>query len=410
MIWLWLAFIVLILGLLALDLGVVNRKAHVIRTPEALAWTGFWVALALVFNVAVFYLYKHHWMGIGLEIGHELTGRQAALQFLTGYLIEKSLSLDNVFVIALIFAYFQVPLAYQHRVLFWGVLGALVLRGLMIAAGTALIHRFDWVVYVFGAILILTAVKMLVARHDNLKPGRNPLVKLARRLFPMTDGYRGQHFLAEVNGKKAITPLFLVLLVVESSDVLFAVDSIPAIFAITRDPFLVFTSNVFAVLGLRSLYFALAGLMHRFRYLKMGLVFVMAYVGIKMLLSHHYPIPTTVSLAVIAGMLSVAVLASVTGAKLDTAPLESPLPEELVGLAGLTYRAARRVVILVIGSTVMLLGAAMLVLPGPGMLVIALGLGILSIEFAFARRLLKRAKDAATAIRDSVLDQHRPAD
>jgi len=404
MVWVWLAFIVVILGLLALDLGVINRKAHVIRTPEALAWTVFWVVLALTFNVGVYYLYENHWLGIGQEIGHELTGRQAAVQFLTGYVIEKSLSLDNIFVIALIFTYFQVPLIHQHRVLFWGVLGALVMRGVMIAAGVVLIRRFDWIVYVFGALLLLTAVKMLVARHDNLRPGSNPLVKLARRLYPVTAGFRGASFFAELRGKRAITPLFLVLLVVESSDVLFAVDSIPAIFAITHDPFLVFTSNVFAVLGLRSLYFALAGLLDRFRYIKMGLVFILAYVGVKMLLSHHYPIPTGVSLGVIAGMLSVAILASVFGVRRDTAPLESPLPSEVLDMAELTYRVAKRVVILVLGSTVILLGVAMLVLPGPGMLFIAMGLGVLAIEFAFARRLLKKAKDTATAIRDSVLD------
>ncbi len=404
MIWLWAAFIIVILALLALDLGVVNRKAHVIRTPEALAWTAFYVVLALAFNVGVYYLYENHWLGIGQEIGHELTGRQAAVQFLTGYVIEKSLSLDNIFVIALIFTYFQVPLAYQHRILFWGVLGALIMRGAMIAAGAALIRRFDWIVYVFGALLLLTAVKMLVARHDNLRPGANPLVRLARRFYPVTDGFRGAHFFANVGGKRGITPLFLVLLVVESSDVLFAVDSIPAIFAITRDPFLVFTSNVFAVLGLRCLYFALAGLIDRFRYLKMGLVFILAYVGVKMLLSHHHPIPTGVSLVVIAGMLLVAVLASVLGAQRDTARLESPLPSEVVDVAELTYRTARRVVILVVGSTVILVGVAMLALPGPGMLFIILGLGILAVEFAFARRLLKKAKEAAAAIRNSVVD------
>jgi tellurite resistance protein TerC len=402
MIWLWIGFVLLVLALLALDLGVLNRKAHVIRTPEALAWTAFWVALALVFNTAVFYLYEHHLLGIGKEIGHELTGQQAAIQFFTGYVIEKSLSLDNIFVIALIFTYFQVPLAYQHRVLFWGVLGALVMRGVMIAAGTAMIRRFDWIVYVLGGLLILTAVKMLFARHDSLRPHMNPLVKLARRLYPVTDAYHETHFFVRVDGRRAITPLLLVLLVVESSDVLFAIDSIPAIFAITRDPFLVFTSNVFAVLGLRSLYFALAGLLHRFRYVKIGLVVILAYVGVKMLLSHHYPIPTGVSLGVIGSILLISTVASLWGARLDMAPLAPPIPPELLSVAEMTYRTARRIVVLVVGSSLMLLGAAMFLLPGPGTVVVLLGLAILAAEFAFARRWLRKFKEAALAIKDLV--------
>jgi len=311
----WIGFVVFVLLMLALDLGVFNRQAHVVKTREALAWTGVWILVALGFNVAVYYMYRHHWLGMGVRIGHDLTGEQAALQFFTGYVIEKSLSLDNIFVIALIFNYFAVPAIYQHRVLFWGVLGALVMRGMMIAAGAALINRFEWTIYIFGGLLLVTAVKMLVVHHDDVHPERNPLVKLARRIYPVTAAYEGQHFFSHLDGRRAMTPLFLVLLVVESSDVLFAVDSIPAIFAVTRDPFLVFTSNVFAILGLRSLYFALAAVMGRFRYVKSSLVFVLAFVGIKMLLSHHHPIPTAFSLAVIAGILAVGVLASLFGMK-----------------------------------------------------------------------------------------------
>jgi tellurite resistance protein TerC len=281
--------------------------------------------LALVFNAAVYYMYEHHWLGIGLEVGHELTGKQAALQFFTGYVIEKSLSLDNIFVIALIFAYFNVPAVYQHRVLFWGILGALIMRGLMIAAGAALIQRFDWIVYVFGAFLLATAVKMLIVRHENLAPDKNPAVRLARFFYPVSAHFERQRFFTRIGDRRAITPLFLVLLVVESSDVLFAVDSIPAIFAITRDPFLVFTSNVFAILGLRSLYFALAGIMERFRYLRISLVFVLAFVGVKMLLAHHYPIPTWVSLSVICAILLIGIVASLIGSRRETVPLASPL-------------------------------------------------------------------------------------
>lgn len=311
---LWIAFIVFVLMMLAIDLGVFNRTPHVVGAREALTWTAVWIALSLAFNVGVYFMYEHHWLGIGTDIGHPLGGTDAALQFFTGYVIEKSLSLDNVFVIALIFAYFRVPAIYQHRVLFWGVLGALVMRGVMIAAGAALIHRFDWVVYVFGVLLILTAVKMLLIQDDKLDPERNPLVKLARRLYPISADFEGPRFFTTINGKRGITPLFLVLLVVESTDVLFAVDSIPAIFAITRDPFIVFTSNVFAILGLRSLYFALASVMEKFRYVKTSLVFVLAFVGVKMLIHKVFDIPTFFSLAVVLGTLLVGVLASIVAA------------------------------------------------------------------------------------------------
>lgn len=401
-IWIWIGFLAFVAVMLALDLGVFHRKAHVISTTEALAWTVFWVMVALAFNAGVYFIYEHNWLGIG----HRLTGGQAALQFFTGYLIEKSLSLDNIFVIALIFAYFRVPLMYQHRVLFWGVLGAVVMRGIMIATGAALIARFDWIVYVFGALLIGTAVRMLVSRPDNIAPERNLPVRLVRRIYPVAPHYDGQRFFTSVNGERAVTPLFLALLMVETADVLFAIDSIPAIFAITSDPFLVFTSNVFAILGLRSLYFALAAVMERFRFLKVSLVFVLAFVGVKMMLSHHYPIPTAASLAIIAGILAVGVLASVVGAQRDTAPLASPAGEELADLAVLTYKSVKRVVILILGTGVLLVGIAMIVLPGPAILVIPAGLAILATQFAWARLLLGRMKrkaqelasDAATTL------------
>jgi tellurite resistance protein TerC len=244
-------------------------------------------------------------------------GREAGLDFLTGYVVEKSLSLDNIFVIALIFRTLQVPATSQHRVLFWGVVGALLLRGAMIAAGTALIHRFSWIIYVFGGFLILTAFRMLRVAHAKVDPEKNLLVRGARRLFPVSSTYEGERFFTHVGGRRAATPLFLSLLLVESSDVLFAVDSIPAIFAITDDPFIVFTSNVFAILGLRSLYFALAGMLGRFRYLTPSLVVVLGFVGVKMILSHHWPIPTAVSLGVIVAVLLTGVLASIAAARRD---------------------------------------------------------------------------------------------
>jgi tellurite resistance protein TerC len=389
----WLGFIALIVVFLALDLGVFHRRPHVISIKEALAWTAFWVAIALVFNGFVYLLYEHHWLDFGTSLRHELEGGEAALKFFTGYLVEKSLSVDNIFVIAMIFAYFGVPLQYQHRVLFWGILGALVMRGVMIAAGTAMITKFAWTTYFFGALLLLTAGKLLVTRHDNLEPGRNLLVRWMRKAFPVSSDFDGSRFFTDVNGKKAITPLLLALIVVESSDAFFAVDSIPAIFAITHDPFIVFTSNVFAILGLRSLYFAVAGMMARFRFLKMSLVFLLAFVGVKMLLAHHHPIPTLTSLAVIMGILGVGIVASVVASHRDTAPLVSPLVDDLERLAMISLRQARKIVILTFGSTVLILGVAMLVLPGPGFLVTWGGLAILAIEFMWARRWLSRVRE-----------------
>jgi len=292
-------------------------------------------------------------------------------------------------------------------VLFWGVLGALIMRGIMIALGAALIARFDWIIYVFGGILILTAVRMLMAGHENVEPEKNPVVRLARRMYPITPDLRGEHFFVDWNGRRAATPLFLVLLVVESTDVIFAVDSIPAIFAVTRDPFLVFTSNVFAILGLRSLYFAIAPLMDKFRYLKLSLVFVLAFVGVKMILSHHEPIPTKVSLSVIIGILSVGVLASAVAAAREAGPIALPIGGDLESLTRSTLTAARKLIVLVLGATVLVIGAALVVLPGPAMLVIPAGLAILASEFVWARRLLQRLRNE---VRSLVRGRSNPGD
>jgi tellurite resistance protein TerC len=320
----WLAFLVFVLFMVALDLGVFHRTPKAPTVRDALIWTLVWVAMSLVFNCAVYLLYENNYEWASLATEH-MDGKQAATQYLMGYLLEKSLSVDNIFVIAMIFSYFRVPLEFQHRVLLWGILGAVILRGIMIGVGAALINSFDWVIYIFGAFLIYTAVKMMMIRHENVDPGHNPLVKLARRWLPVTDRYHGQHFFVRENGVLMVTPLFLALLLVETSDVMFAVDSIPAIFAVTRDPFIVFTSNIFAILGLRSLYFVLAGYMAKFRYLKNALVFVLAYVGIKMILSNHYHIPDGASMGIIVGILLVGVLASIQGAAKDPVPLKSPL-------------------------------------------------------------------------------------
>ena len=310
----WSSFIVFIVFVVALDLGVFHRRPHVISLREALVWTLVWIALALIFNVCIYFLYEYNPAGWDIDTA-QLSGREAALQYLVGYTVEKSLSIDNIFVIAMVFSSLAVPREQQHRVLFWGIFGAVILRGVMILFGAVLIAKFDWVVYVFGAILLLSAAKMLTLRQDTINPEEHFAIRLVRRFYPVTSGFRGKHFFVVEDGVKKVTPLFLALLLVEVSDVTFAVDSIPAIFAVTRDPFIVFTSNIFAILGLRSLFFVLDGMMERFRYLKPSLVFLLAYIGVKMMLQHHYPIPNAISLAVISGILFVGVLASLRAPK-----------------------------------------------------------------------------------------------
>lgn len=288
--WTWLAFLVLIGVLLAFDLGVFHRKAHVVAAKEALIWTGVWIGLALLFNLFIYFGYQHHWLGMDLSYS-EPDGQTAAVAFFTGYLLEKSLSVDNIFIIAVIFGFFAVPARYQHRLLFWGILAALVMRGVMIVVGVALIEEFHWILYVFGTILIATAARMLFGKHDE-SVKENRLVRFVRKLFPVTDDYEGSHFTVVRDGKRLLTPLALALIAVESADLVLALDSIPAIFSVTEDPFLIFTSNVFAILGLRSLYFALAHLMGRLRYLSYSLAAILALIGAKMLfkdLLHEVP-------------------------------------------------------------------------------------------------------------------------
>ncbi len=307
----WIAFGILIIGLLALDLGVLNKKAHVPSTREALVWTSGWVSLALLFGGFVFFVYENGWVA---NI-NGLSGGEAVIKYLTGYLVEQSLSMDNVFVIALIFSYFQIPPKYQHRVLFWGILGAVVFRGLMIGLGAVLIHQFSWVIYVFGVLLLYSAYKMMKSGDAPIDLKNNPTIKFIRRFFPVTNTIDGEKFFIRRRNILAATPLFVALMVVETTDIMFAVDSIPAIFAITTDPFIVFTSNIFAILGLRSLYFVLASMMDKFKYLKPALVFILFFVGIKMLLSHHVHLPEWASLAVVFGALSVGILGSIIRTK-----------------------------------------------------------------------------------------------
>jgi tellurite resistance protein TerC len=314
--WLWLGFIGFIVVLLALDLGVFHRKAHVIPVREALLWSGAWVGLALLFTLFVYFGYEQHWFSMDLPHA-EPDGWAAATAFLTGYVVEKSLSVDNLCVIALIFGYLGVPAAHQHRVLFWGILAALVMRGLMILVGSLLIARFHWILYVFGVLLISAAVRMLLERHDS-RPKGHALVRFVRRLFPVSDQLLGQKFLVRIDERLMLTPLALALVAVESADLLFAADSIPAIFAITEDRFLVFTSNVFALLGLRSLYFALAHLIDRFHYLNRALAAILALIGLKLLLKdalHGIPGLTYYVLAAIAFLLAAGIGASLVRPK-----------------------------------------------------------------------------------------------
>jgi tellurite resistance protein TerC len=314
--WHWAGFILCVIVFLALDLGVFHRKAHVVKFKEALAWTSLWVTLSLSFAALLV----------------PLRGREEAVEFITGYVIELSLSMDNVFVIALIFGYFRVPAQYQHRVLFWGILGALIMRGVMIALGAALVQRFLWTLYIFGVFLLFTGIKMLFVTDQGVQPEKNPVIRLARRLFPVSPDFEGQRFTTRLHGRRALTPLALVLVMVETTDLIFAVDSIPAIFAVTTKPFIVFTSNVFAILGLRSLYFVLANAIGYFRYLKVGLSVVLIFIGAKMLLDPHgrpprwfqVDIPTDVSLWTVAGIILTSIVLSVIVARREKRARPAP--------------------------------------------------------------------------------------
>jgi tellurite resistance protein TerC len=291
----WAGFLLFVLLMLALDLGVFHRKSHEVKIREALIWSAVWISLALLFNVGVYFF----------------MGKEKAIEFLTGYVIEKSLSVDNLFVFIMVFSYFNVDTKYQHKVLFWGILGALIMRAIFIFAGVALIQQFHWIIYIFGAFLIFTGIKMLVQKDEQMEPEKNPLVRLFKKFFPVTDTIHGDRFFVKINAKTVATPLFIVLLIIEFTDLIFAVDSIPAILAISNDTFIIFTSNVFAILGLRALYFALAGISKLFYYLKYGLSAILVFVGVKMVIAGFFKIPVMYSLLIIVSILTLSVLASV---------------------------------------------------------------------------------------------------
>jgi tellurite resistance protein TerC len=314
-IWLWIGFNLFVLAMLALDLGVFHRKAHAVSGKEALTWSLVWISLALTFNAVIYFAWDR------MMPGSSYTNREAALAFLAGYLIEKSLSVDNIFVFILIFSFFAVPAAYQHRVLFWGILGALIMRGTLILLGAALLEQFHWVIYVFGAFLIFTGIRMWNHQGEEVHPEKNPVVKLFRRFMPVPESFEEDKFFIRRAGRVLATPLFLILLIVETTDLVFAVDSIPAIFAVTQEAFIVYTSNVFAILGLRALYFLLADVMDKFEYLKFGLAAVLTFVGFKMIVTDFYKIPIGISLGVVAGILVLSVVASLWKSKVPAAKL-----------------------------------------------------------------------------------------
>ena len=308
-IWLWIGFNLFVLAMLALDLGVFHRKSHAISTKEAITWSVVWISLSLVFNAIIYFSWDR------MMPGSSYTNSEAALAFFTGYLIEKSLSVDNIFVFILIFSFFAVPAAYQHRVLFWGILGALIMRGTLIAVGAVLLEKFHWIIYIFGAFLIYTGIRMARHQDEEVQPDKNPVVKFFRRFMPITENFEADKFFIRRAGTLMATPLFLILLIVESTDLVFAVDSIPAIFAVTREPFIVYTSNVFAILGLRALYFLLANVMDKFQYLKLGLSAVLTFIGVKMVIVDLYHIPVGISLIVVASILTISIVASLWKAK-----------------------------------------------------------------------------------------------
>jgi len=302
-IYVWIGFLAFVLLMLALDLGVFHRKSHEVKIKEALIWSFVWISMAMVFNYGIYVF----------------MGEIKAMEFLTGYVIEKSLSIDNLFVFIMIFSYFNVDKKYQHKVLFWGILGALIMRSIFIFAGVALINKFHWIIYIFGAFLIFTGAKMLFQKDEKMDPNKNPLVRLFKRFFPVSDTMHGDRFFVKINAKTVATPLFIVLLLVEFTDLIFAVDSIPAVIAISSDPFIIFTSNVFAILGLRALYFALAGITQYFYYIKYGLSAILVFVGFKMLMVDFYKIPVMISLFTILGILVISVVASLLFPKKEVA-------------------------------------------------------------------------------------------
>lgn len=384
----WLILFTTFITLIALDLGVIHRHVREISLYEALAMSAFWVSLGLGFSVFVYFSYEHQWF-----INSELDGQRALFQYLTAFSLEKMLSLDNLFVMALIFHQLQIPVAYQHRVLFWGILAAVIMRGLFISGGMLLIHSFDWMVYVFGGFLLLSAFKVLSNQVPNTLTEKNILLRGIRKVVHVDTRIEDDRFIKRREGRLALTPLFLALLMVESADVMFAVDSIPAVIAVSREPFIVYSSNVFAILGLRSLYFVLASALQQFHYLKFSMVLILCFIGVKMLLTHFYTINAMVSLIVIFIIMALGIVASLLDRTRGNILATSPLAEDLGRIYSITFAGIKRVAILAIGTSVVIVGIIMIFTPGPAIVVIPAGLAILATEFMWARHLLKYFKN-----------------
>jgi len=385
---LWIILFISFTVLIILDLGVIHRHVREISLYEALAMSVFWISIGLGFAVFVYLCYQHQWF-----VTSELAGHQALFQYLTAYTLEKMLSLDNLFVIALIFHQLKIPVTYQHRVLFQGILVAVILRGLFIAGGMSLLHQFDWMVYVFGTFLLLSAFKILAQQSPNTVAEKNILVRSISKWIHVHPEVSDDRFFRRANGRIGITPLFIALLLVESADVMFAMDSIPAVITVSRDPFIVYSSNVFAILGLRSLYFLLASALQQYHYLKFSMVLILCFIGVKMLLTHVYTLNALTSLIVIISIMSLGIIASLVDKSRGNILATSPLAEDLGRIYTLTFAGIKRIVILSIGSSVVIVGIIMIFTPGPAIVVIPAGLAILATEFVWARHLLKYFKD-----------------
>lgn len=396
----WVALITTIVGLVLFDLLVANRSMRDSKPHNALAWAVFYLGAAAAFNFVLFFAYRENWLGLGLAGDSSGTvlkdAHEASLQFVTALLVELSLDLDSVFVIAAIFSYFKTPLRYQRRVLMYGVFAALAVRGAMIGGVGWLLTSYDVVRFVLSALLVLAALRMILIRQERLDPDQNPILWLLKRILPVSPGLRGSNLVARVDGKMALTPLLVTLVMIETADAIFAIDSIPAVYAVTRDPFLVFAATAFSLLVLRSLYFVLASYTAWLRYLKIGLAAILAFMAVTMSLPTSQRLPTEATLAVVCGLLGAGlVLALVFAKREQSAATTSPLGEDAERIARLTLKQARRLIVLVVGFTIILIGIVMLIGPGPGALVVPIGLALLASEFIWARRLLNRYTEQA---------------
>ncbi len=406
--WAVVGFVAIIVTLVAVDLGVFNRRPRALTLRESLVWTGAWVGVGAAFSVVIWFLYENDLVGRVDRSGQRLGGFDAAGEYLAAFLLEKVLSLDIMFVIAAVYASLRVPAELQHRVLFWGLLVVVVMRGVVIALGGTLLWYFEWMSYIFGAALLFGALKMLLLRTDLVETRKNRLVQLLKRVVRVTPDYHGAKLLVRIDGRLTATPLLVALIAVEASDFVFSIDSIPAAYSITDDPFLVLTSNVFAVLGIRALYFVLAASIGRFHYLKYCLAIVLAFVGIKLLISNYLVLSPEVSAAAIAAVMALGVIASIVDARQGRSAAEAPLGPEMERIARDALSQARKIVVLVIGVTILLLAIPIGLLPGPGGILVALlGLAILATEFIWAKKMLDRVKRTAQNVQKRTLKMLR---